>query len=195
MRIAILGGTFNPPHIGHLILIEELLVRGDFQEVLVIPANIPPHKTVQEDPGPQMRLALLDASIQGWPHVVIEDCELKRTGPSYSVDTLEQLWNQKRFDEKPALIIGDDLAADFMTAWKDPMRILQLADIVIAHRRTAAELSLEYPHYYLENLLIPISSTLIRERIQTEGAWKSLVVPQVRTLIEYYGLYRSHTDN
>jgi len=77
MRIAILGGTFNPPHIGHLILIEELLVRRDFQEVLVIPANIPPHKTVQEDPGPQMRLALLDASIQGWPHVVIEDCELK----------------------------------------------------------------------------------------------------------------------
>ena len=191
MRIAIVGGSFNPPHIGHMILIEEILATGRYQRVLLIPAKTAPHKVPQMDPGTEMRLALLEASIEGWPKVAIEDCELKRTGLSYTSDTLEELWDRKLFDEKPGLVIGDDLAPDFLATWKRAEKILELADIIVAHRLYVENIPLPYPHDYLDNLVIPISSTLVRGRIHGGGAWRSLVMPSVRTIIENYGLYRN----
>ena len=191
MRIAIIGGSFNPPHIGHMILIEEILATECYQRVLLIPAKAAPHKVPQMDPGPEMRLALLEASIEGWPNVAIEDCELRRAGLSYTSDTLEELWNRRLFDERPGLVIGDDLATDFLATWKRAEKILELADIIVAHRLYVDKIPLPYPHNYIENLIIPISSTLVRERIHAGGAWRSLVMPSVRTIIENYGLYRN----
>jgi len=138
MRIAIIGGSFNPPHIGHMILIEEILATECYQRVLLIPAKAAPHKVPQMDPGPEMRLALLEASIEGWHNVAIEDCELRRAGLSYTSDTLEELWNRRLFDERPGLVIGDDLATDFLATWKRAEKILELADIIVDKGRGPA---------------------------------------------------------
>jgi nicotinate-nucleotide adenylyltransferase len=191
MRIALLGGSFNPPHIGHIILAEEILGTLDYDRVLFIPANIPPHKEPQGDPGTDMRLAMLHATLEGWSEFAIEPCELKRPGISYTIDTLREISRKYSFDGKPGLVIGDDLAPDFLKVWKDPELILEYADIIVAHREHAEELSLPYAHRYIKNLLIPVSSTLVRERIANHGAWRSLVSPGVQKIIETYGLYQN----
>jgi len=190
MRIAILGGSFNPPHIGHLILAEEILATRAYDTVLMIPANLPPHKIPKDDPGAEMRLVMLRASVESWPQIVVEPCELQRRGISYTVDTLHEIFRKYRCDGKPGLVIGDDLALDFLTVWKNPEEILDLADVVVAHRLYAEEVDLPYPHRYVHNIIVPISSSLVRERIAHQGAWRSLVVPSVREIIETYGLYR-----
>jgi nicotinate-nucleotide adenylyltransferase len=190
MRIAILGGSFNPPHIGHLILAEEILATREYDTVLMIPANLPPHKIPQNDPGAEMRLAMLRASVEAWPQIVVEPCEIERQGISYTVDTLGEISRKYRCDGKPGLVIGDDLALDFLTVWKNPEEILDLADVVVAHRLYAEEVDLPYPHRYVHNIIVHISSSLVRERIAQEGAWRSLVAPPVREIIETYGLYR-----
>lgn len=190
MRLAIIGGTFNPPHVGHLILAEEILATGDFDKILLIPANIPPHKVPKDDPGPDMRLAMLQESIEGWPSFIVEKCELERKGISYTVDTLKVIYEKYSLvTDKPALVIGDDLALDFMAAWKNPEGILNLTNLVIAHRLYKEEVVLPYPHRYIDNLIIPVSSSLIRERIAKNGAWRTLVTSHVRETIEHYGLY------
>lgn len=191
MRIALLGGSFNPPHIGHSILAEEILRAFDYDRVLFVPARIPPHKAPQRDPGTDMRLAMLQAALEGWPEFAIEPCELKRPGVSYTIDTLREISQKYSFDGKPGLVIGDDLALDFLKVWKDPELILEYSDIIVAHRDHPEELSLPYAHRYIKNLLIPVSSTLVRERIANHGAWRSLVAPGVQKIIETYGLYRN----
>ncbi|GAB6277225.1 MAG: nicotinate (nicotinamide) nucleotide adenylyltransferase [Rectinema sp.] len=191
MRIAIVGGSFNPPHIGHLILAEEVLATRNYDKVLLIPANLPPHKVPQHDPGAKMRLVMLSASIEGWQEIIVEPCELQRQGISYTIDTLREIPQKYNCDGKPGLIIGDDLALDFLTAWKNPEKILDLADLIIAHRLYAEKVNLAYPHRYIDNIIIPISSSLVRERIAQRGAWRSLVMPRVRETIETHGLYRN----
>jgi len=140
-----------------------------------------------------MRLALLEASIEGWPKVAIEDCELKRTGLSYTSDTLEELWDRRLFDERPGLVIGDDLAPDFLATWKRAEKILELADIIVAHRLYVENIPLPYPHDYLRLILLfPFLPSLgKREDSMVAVSWRSLVMPSVRTIIENYGLYRN----
>jgi len=190
MRIAIIGGSFNPPHIGHLILAEEILATRDYDTVLLIPANLPPHKIPQSDPGGEMRLAMVRASVEAWPQIIVEPCELERRGISYTVDTLGEIYRKYVCDGKPGLVIGDDLAIDFLTVWKNPEKILDLADLVVAHRLYAEKVELPYPHRYVDNIIVPVSSSLVRERIAQQGAWRSLVASPVREIIETYGLYR-----
>jgi nicotinate-nucleotide adenylyltransferase len=192
MRIAMLGGSFNPPHIGHLILAEEILATRRYDKVLLVPANLPPHKVPQGDPGAEMRLAMLRASAEDWPQIIVEPCELERRGVSYTIDTLNEIAQKYICDGKPGLVVGDDLASDFMVSWKDPERILDLADLIIAHRLRAEEIDLPYPHRYVDNIMIPVSSSLVRERIAQQGAWRSLIMPRVREIIETYGLYRNN---
>jgi len=191
MKIAIIGGSFNPPHIGHLILAEEVLIEGHYDRVIFIPSYLPPHKIPQNDPGAEMRLAMLRASVHGHPEFIIDTCEMMRQGISYTVDTLQTISRGKDIEGKPGLVIGDDLASDFMESWKDADQILCVADLIIAHRLHAQELHLGFPHRYLDNTIISISSTLIRERIAHQRAWRWFVLPEVSELIESYGLYRN----
>ena len=91
MRFLILGGAFNPIHIGHLILAEELSVEFGYDRVLLVPSFQPPHKVLSDDPGPDARLAMLKAAVSSDPLFVVETCELDRGGVSYTVDTLDHL--------------------------------------------------------------------------------------------------------
>ncbi len=190
MKVAIIGGSFNPPHIGHLILAEEVLATGSYDRIAFIPAFIPPHKIPQNDPGTDLRMEMLRESIQGWPKLLIDTCEIARQGISYTVDTLELFASREEIEGKPGLVIGDDLAPDFLETWKKPSRILEIADIIVAHRLHKEQLPLSYKHLYLDNVIVSVSSTIVRARVAAGGAWQSLVTPGVRSIIETYGLYR-----
>lgn len=189
MRLAMLGGSFNPPHIGHLVLAEEVLVECGYDRIVFVPAFMPPHKHPAGDPGPQLRTAMLRAAIQHDARFMLETCEMDRKGISYTIDTLRWIRNRYSPDGKIGLIIGDDLAGDFLTTWRDPEAILEEADIIVAHRMATGRPELSFEYRALDNLLLPISSTLVRERIERGEAWRYLVPPAVREIIEHHGLY------
>jgi len=93
MKTAIFGGTFNPVHLGHLILAEEVLRQTNYDRVLFVPVNIPPHKAI-DDPGPETRLLMLSRAISRFSFFEVEDCEIRRAGVSYSIETIRYLVKQ-----------------------------------------------------------------------------------------------------
>ncbi|TFG84498.1 MAG: nicotinate (nicotinamide) nucleotide adenylyltransferase [Spirochaetales bacterium] len=187
MKLLVLGGSFNPVHIGHLILAEEVAVQFGYDRVLLVPAFAPPHKALVEDPGPEERLAMLSLAVAKDPLFAIDDSEIRRGGPSYTIDTLAKIACDSALEGKPALVIGDDLADGF-SSWRRPEEILRLADLIVA-RRSGKPFQLEYPYRLAGNLLIPISSTMVRDRVRMGGAWKWLVPEAVAHHIEKHGLY------
>src|SRR6059058_2054539 len=110
VRLGILGGTFNPPHLGHLVCAQEAYLQLGLERVLLIPARIPPHKPVDEEPGAEHRLELCRLAVGDDARFEVSDLEIKRDGPSYTVDTLEELQSQAP-DSELFLIVGGDVAA------------------------------------------------------------------------------------
>lgn len=188
MKLLMLGGSFNPVHVGHLILAEEVASELGYDRVVLVPARQPPHKALKDDPGAEHRLAMLYASVQGDSLFLVDDCELRREGLSYTVDTLALLAHSDGIEGKPALVIGDDLASGF-PSWRQPERILEQATLIVA-RRSGLPYTLNLPHVQAHNSLIPVSSSLVRSRIGQGGAWKRLVPEGAREYIEAHRLYR-----
>ncbi|MFH2114128.1 MAG: nicotinate (nicotinamide) nucleotide adenylyltransferase [Spirochaetota bacterium] len=188
MKFLILGGAFNPIHIGHLILAEELAVEFGYDRVLLVPSFQPPHKVLADDPGPDARLAMLKAAVSSDPLFVVETCELERGGVSYTVDTLDFLNAAYSMDGRPGLVIGDDLASGF-PFWRDPEGIVARAELILARRSGCMPEAFAYPHRFASNLLIPVSSTLVRQRVSAGGAWRHLVPDGVAAYIAAQRLY------
>jgi len=170
-----------------LMLAEEVRLQEGFDRVVFVPSNKPAHKVVDGTTVTQ-RLEMLQLAIQGYP-VVLETCELSRDGISYSIDTVRYLLQHYQLTGRPALVLGDDLFESFDT-WKDADELSRLAELLVAHRRFSHQLSSTWPHRYLENKLIDVSSTEIRHRVRQGLAWKALVPPAVASYIETYHLYR-----
>jgi len=187
MRTAVFGGTFNPVHLGHLIIAEEVLAQTDCDRVIFVPANIPPHKEV-DDPGPDLRLAMLRDSVADYSRFSVSDCEIRRSGVSYSIDTVRYLVDQGLAEPIPSLVIGDDLVEGF-GSWKEYDALVRESRIIIVHRRYVERLALQIPHIYVDNGIFPVSSTMIRARIQEGKAWRYLVPEAVRNTIEKHRLY------
>ena len=189
MKLAILGGSFNPVHIGHLFLADAVLADLGYDRVILVPAFQSPFKTGAEGASPPDRMDMLAASIPGDPRLTIEDCEICREGISYTVDTLKDIIARYEPGGKPGLILGNDLASTFHK-WRNPDEIAELADIIIARRLAEPEPpAFPYPYRALENEIINISSQLIREKISRAGAWRYLVPSGARYIIEERGLY------
>ena len=125
MRLGIFGGTFNPPHLGHLICAQEAHLQLGLDAVMLMPARIPPHKAVDDEPGPGHRLELCRLAAAGDARLDVSDLEMGREGPSYTVDTLKELHSQTP-DTELFLIVGGDVAAG-LPSWRDPERVLALA--------------------------------------------------------------------
>ena len=115
MKLGILGGSFNPVHLGHLFLADKALVTLKLDTVVLIPAYRSPFKLQAEgmESGADDRLAMLAAAVCGDGRLAIDDCEIRRGGVSYTVDTLEDIIVRYMPTGKPSIIIGDDLAVDF----------------------------------------------------------------------------------
>ncbi len=188
MKTVILGGSFNPPHLGHLFLAEQALIQGGYDQVLLIPAHIPAHKDDVPMAAPQDRLAMVERAVEGLPAWSAEDCEIRRGGVSYTIDTLRYLKEKGRITGRAGIILGDDLAAGF-SSWKEADTLALEADLILAQRGGSMEFP--YPHRRLKNRPLPLSSSEIRDRIDRGQAWKWLVARGTAEWIEERGLYRS----
>ena len=132
MRYAVLGGSFNPVHVGHLFLADAVLTGLGYDRIILVPAFQSPFKIGAESPSPQDRMEMLAASIPGDPRLTIDDCEIRRQGVSFTVDTLKDIIARYRPEGKPGLILGDDLASDF-GKWKSPDEIAGILGHEVGH--------------------------------------------------------------
>jgi nicotinate-nucleotide adenylyltransferase len=132
MRIGIFGGTFDPVHLGHLIVAEQCREQARLDEVLFIPAARPPHKQERELTPFGQRVEMLSLAIAGQPAFRIDELEKDRPGPSYTVDTLEQI-KARRADAALCLVLGADTLHD-LPHWREPARVALLAELLVVPR-------------------------------------------------------------
>jgi nicotinate-nucleotide adenylyltransferase len=186
MKLGVFGGTFDPPHLGHLVVAQEVHFRLGLDTVLWVPAAIPPHKTGQAiTPGP-IRLEMVRAAIRGDDRFQASDMELRRDGPSYTVDTLRQL-RDERPDDALFLIVGADQLAELST-WREPEAILELATLVGFARDGEAPGAPEGARIVAVPRL-DISSTAVRARWARGEPVRYLVHRDVEAIMERERLY------
>ena len=188
MTAAILGGTFNPVHVGHLCLAEEVRSALGYERVILVPANVPVHK----DPTPIIpgvhRLAMLRLAVEGSEGLLVDDGELVRGGPSWTIDTVVELVPRYGITGRPGLVIGDDLAAGFST-WKDAERLARMVDLILARRTGERHAEFPWPHRVVMNPLITVSSSDIRQRVADGRSIRFLTPDPVVDYIAAHGLY------
>jgi nicotinate-nucleotide adenylyltransferase len=194
MKLAILGGSFNPVHLGHLFLADAVLSELHYDRVVLVPACRSPFKpgVAGMESSAHDRLEMIAASIAGDPRLTVDDCEIRRGGVSYTVDTITDIIQRYMPEGKPGLIIGDDLAEDF-PQWKRSDAILAMADIIIARRLHAGKPNILYQASHITNDVMEISSGAVRDKIAADTAWRYLVPLAARTIIEDRGLYGIHS--
>jgi nicotinate-nucleotide adenylyltransferase len=198
VRLGILGGTFKPPHLAHLVCAQEAHRELGLDRVLLIPASIPPHKPVEQEPGPEHRLEMCRLAVGDDERFAVSDIELQREGPSYTVDTLSLLSHQAPNDEL-VLILGGDIAAG-LPDWHQAERVLELSTVAIAKRRGTPRDQVERALASLRGgerarffsmPRIGISSTMVRRRVRAGQPIRYFVPDQVLDYIEREGLYRA----
>jgi nicotinate-nucleotide adenylyltransferase len=180
-RIGVFGGEFDPPHNGHVMVVRSARDQLRLDRVLVVPTGYPPHRPAAETPA-ETRYRLAQAAFAGEPNVEVSRLELDRDGPSYTVDTLEQL---ARPGVDLYLIVGaDQLAA--LSSWHRPDRVRDLAHLVVAGRPGAP-----YPAD-AEQLVMPpvdVSSSELRRKVAEGMDVAGLMPPAVVEAIGREGLY------
>jgi nicotinate-nucleotide adenylyltransferase len=196
VRLGILGGTFNPPHLGHLVCAQEAYLQLSLDQVMLIPARIPPHKPVEEEPGADHRLELCRLAVDGDERFSVSDVEIDRDGPSYTVDTLVELTSQAP-DNELFLILGGDVAAG-LPKWHEPGKVLSLSTLAIAERKGTPRAEIENALEHLSGIdqarffsmpTIEISSTEIRRRVRAGEPITYLVPEQVAEYVREHHLY------
>ena len=195
MPIGLLGGTFDPPHVGHLVLGECARVQLGLDRVCFMPAGDPWRKAGRDVSSATHRLAMTNLAIAGNRHFDLDEREVERIGPTYTVDTLRALHAQGLDDI--VLILGSDALAD-MPAWREPDVITVLARLAVAPKGAdqseqawlAAQAGLREPPIPVDMPPLPVSSTLVRERVRARLPIRYLVPEAVEEYIRLHGLYR-----
>jgi nicotinate-nucleotide adenylyltransferase len=196
--LGILGGSFNPPHAGHVALAEHALGALGLTEVALMPTHTSPNKPApSDDPGPEHRLAMCRLAVAGREHLCVSELEIERGGVSYTVDTLEAIHASHRA-AKVTLLMGADTALT-LPAWRRSAGVQELAEIAVAMRGPSGQEQVRAALgpsarrvRFLEMGLVDVSSSAIRERVAA-GELDSLtdVLPgAVAAYIERHGLYR-----
>lgn len=193
MRLGLFGGTFDPPHIGHLIVAQDALSILGLDRLLLIPASVPPHKRDREVSPPELRMELLQAAVGDDSRLEVSDIELRRSGPSFTVDTLREL-HRRQSGAELFLLIGSDQYRELAT-WHESAEVVRLATLaVIAREGDAPVPGTGVPHVPVPVTRIDISSTQIRRRVREGAAIRYLVPSAVERLIRSHGLYLFSND-
>ena len=195
-EIGILGGTFNPPHVGHLVMVQEALDQLGLDRVWLMPVARPPHKEAPADPGADVRLELCRLATAGDDRVEVSVLEIDRGGASYTVDTLRSL-HERDPEHALTFIVGGDMAYS-LPSWREPEAILDLARLAVAERE---EIRREHIAERLEPLhagsqlvffdmpRLDLSSSAIRARVASGRPIRYLVPDPVAEAIEARDLY------
>lgn len=192
MKLGVLGGTFDPPHMGHLVLGEQARAQLGLGRVLWLPAGEPWRKPDRPVTPAGHRAAMTSAAIADNEAFKLCSLELERAGPSYSVDTLAQL-REQRPDDELVFIIGQD-ALDDLPNWRRPDRLVELATLAVASRAgdeaRVAPAGLDARVEWIDMPRIDISGTDLRRRAAAGLSLRYLVPPAVEAYIRDHGLYR-----
>lgn len=216
MKIAVFGGSFNPVHIGHLALADEICISLGYSKVLFVPAFFPPHKTMNAAVPPEKRAEMVALACQGDPRFEMEPCEIQRGGISYTYDTVCYI-EKKYKPEKIGLVIGRDLFSTFHL-WKNAAMLAEKCELILAERPFQAEnkcfknlsigkyseadnspenefMAEDEPLFkngvFLKNEPLAVSSTDIRFRAANKMAFQYLVPSKVFKYIIDGNLYGS----
>jgi nicotinate-nucleotide adenylyltransferase len=194
--VGVLGGAFNPPHLGHLLLAQEAVAALGLDELILVPTGTAPHKRIDPEPGPAVRFEMTAAAVAGVPGFRVSDVEVGRDGPSFAYRTLELL-----ADELPGsvltFVMGADVAAG-LERWKRPERVVELAAVAVAARPgfdsdaiddVLGRLGAADGAARIEMPPVGISSTLVRERVAAGRPIRWMVPDAVARLIAEHGLY------
>jgi len=198
LRLGILGGTFNPPHIAHLVCAQEAHAQLGLDRVVLMPARQPPHKQVAADPGGEARFELCRLAIDGDACFDVSRLELDREGRSYTVDTLRALHDQHPQDDL-TFIVGGDMARSLPT-WQEPEAVLELATLAVAERAGSEREDIRGELRALRGATpervrffdmprIDVSSSMVRERVATGRPIRYLVPDAVAGAIAANGWY------
>jgi nicotinate-nucleotide adenylyltransferase len=190
-RIGVFGGSFNPPHMGHLIVCQSILIHEKLQKILFVPSSVSPHKRDKNLLSSDLRLQMTKLAIQDNPLFEVSDIEIKRGGVSYTIDTLRVLKNMYPPPEL-FLIIGIDNWLEFKS-WKNPEEILDLADLLVMTRPGYSQVGFEHCFdkkvKFVDVPNIGISGTMIRLNIKSGRSIKYLVPRSVEQFIAEHALY------
>ncbi len=198
-KIGIMGGTFNPIHMGHLIAAQEVLNRMNMDKIIFIPTGNPPHKNKREVISAIDRYEMVKLAVESNDGFKVSDIEVKREGQTYSYDTLKELHNMY-YETQFYFIIGFDTLKEIDT-WKRVSDVCSMTKFIVVNRgNTCSEIKKEIlgkENKYKCNFIlvdipdIKISSTDIRDRIKSNKSIKYLVTNEVEGYIKQKGLYLS----
>jgi nicotinate-nucleotide adenylyltransferase len=213
-RVAVFGGSFNPIHYGHLLLADDVLEQLDLDRVLFVPAAAPPHKAAALLAPAADRFAMVELAIAGHEHFAVSDIELRRTGPSYTVDTLEAL---SATGDTLFLIIGSETFLDLLS-WREPRRVASLARLVVVPRSGSAfdpesaaaqkvlrEIGVDGGFVRVEPgrplppagvvlvyaTSLPLSASVLRRRVREGRSLAFRMPPATIDYVRTHGLYRT----
>jgi nicotinate-nucleotide adenylyltransferase len=196
--VGILGGTFNPPHLAHMVCASEARAQLGLQRVLLVPAGVPPHKPMEQEPGRMHRLEMCRLAAAGhgdW--LEVSALEVGRDGPSYTIDTLREIHATRPGDEL-TFIVGGDMAWS-LPSWHEPEALLELAAMAVAERAGArreevrarlAGMPGAEQIAYIDVPRIDISSSALRRRVREGRPIDYLVTDAVADYIEQWRLYQ-----
>jgi nicotinate-nucleotide adenylyltransferase len=198
LRIGIIGGAFNPPHLGHLILAQEAHAQLGLDRVVFVPYAEPSHRQLEDDPGPEARLTMCEYATSADGRLGVSRIEIDRGGPSYTVDTLRELRRRAPEDELFLLIGGDQAAA--LASWREPEEVLGMAIAGVAERdewrreeiveRLGGLCSPERVRFF-DMPRVEVSSTAVRRRAHAGQPIRYLVPDKVANFVGAQSLYGS----
>ncbi len=189
-RIGIFGGTFDPPHIGHMAAATQVAREAKLDRILWVPTALPPHKTARSTTPGRIRLRMVRAAIRGHPRFCASEIEVARGGVSYTVDTLRQLRSEHPH-WRLALIIGADLFRS-LELWREPDAIRELAEIIVTSRPGAdppPPAQLDQGARAVAVTPVELSASRVRERVKNGLTVSNMVAPAVLAIIQDEGLY------
>jgi len=190
-RIALFGGTFDPPHHGHLVVAQDVAEALELDALYLVPSGTPPHKREAPVSPALVRLEMVRAAIDGDLRLHASEIELRREGPSYTVDTLRAV-RERRSGAELFFLLGADQFAELDT-WKEPEEVARLARLTVLTRGgedpSTAGPRVEVPHDSVPVTRIDVSSTRIRERVRAGRPIRYLVPEAVRRIIQRERLY------
>jgi nicotinate-nucleotide adenylyltransferase len=196
VRLGLLGGTFNPPHIGHLVCAQQALSQLALDRVLLVPVHEPPHKGVDADPGVEHRVELCRRAVVGDERLEVSLADAEIPGPSFTVGTLRRL-NERCPGDDLTFIVGGDMALSLPT-WREPEAILELAELGVAEREGVrrADIAERLSGLGADRIRffdmprLDVSSSLIRRYVASGRPVRYLVPDGVAEYIAQAGLYR-----